>query len=216
MKRFVFVIGLTSLAFFYFQCAGTSQKLSEPKEEGVLIIGSVLVGSDGFKEIYEHYRAGIEVVIVGRHEVNGKTKQAGYTVWTNGNGYFFLQNVPEGEYSLKGIKTLIGGEYGLTIVSDLKRASDVYYIQPEERIMYTGDYFPFKSEGRVCDLMHHVFMVHRNGQIVHNAIQKSAALEMVRGKKFILPYTHEYFLEKYPISGWRPFIEQDLERITGM
>ena len=67
-------------------------------------------------DFYDVTKSDITVILVGKSIINGEESIEGYRVRTDENGYFFLPNVPQGAYVLKGYEISLGYK-GLTLIT---------------------------------------------------------------------------------------------------
>jgi hypothetical protein len=212
-KKFALTFGLAVLI----ACAAGIKGLKEPtSENSLLVIGSVVFENNYFDDRAEVYQKGIEVAILARYEEDGKTKTKGYWTTSDENGYFFLSNVPKGQYALKGIRLAMGRGTLLTISNPLRYSGSVYVIQRGEHVIFDGDYFAYEPRGRIVNLEHNYFAIdqtsNRTFHVEHLAQAEVEDQKLVTGKILNLPPVEQYFIEKYPQSSWVPLLEKSMAR----
>ncbi len=187
---------------------GLSTRLTTPQEGKMLLIGSVIVENVGYRQRRESYTVGIEVSIMGDEDVAGEMKRVQLTFWADDQGYFCVENVAYGRYTLKGIRiNSPGGDW--TIWNELRMPNERWVVGSiEQRYPFTGDYFYFSPNSNVYNFQHNIFSVVLGGDVYYQNRPR------IRGESFQLNDTYtrgfveEYFIEKYPDSGWRPILEK--------
>ena len=95
-------IALFSL-FWIIQCAGTTDMgrfFEEPNDDGIIIVGNVIIENINQEFSFQNWDLGAQVVILGKTD-DGTTTH--YTVTTDKEGYYFLTNVPAGQYVIKAV-----------------------------------------------------------------------------------------------------------------
>jgi len=186
------ITALTCLFFILFlmNCAASKKTVLEsPKPGKSLLVGAILVENVGLEDVYEARTANIMVVIVGRSEENGKEVTQGYRVKTNADGYYMIQNVPQGSYVIKGIEVDLGYETRMLVSSRWEGNTQFYY--PENLMIdNTVRVWPPPSDQRVIDLQIRYFKSINNAQL---------ALPDIR---YTMSDPEIYFHEKYPEWGW--------------
>jgi hypothetical protein len=186
---------------------GLSTRLTTPQEGKMLLIGSVIVENVGYRQRRESYVQGIEVSIMGDEDSAGEMKRVQLTFWADDNGYFCVENVAYGRYTLKGIRiNSPGGDW--TIWNELRMPNERWVVGSiEMRYPFTGDFFYFSPNSNVYNFQHNIFSVVLGGDVYYQN------RPLIRGEAFQLNDTYtrgfveEYFIEKYPDSGWRPILE---------
>jgi hypothetical protein len=197
-------------------CGGggyVTNRLTEPVGDGMLIIGSVIVENVGYRNRREYYTTGIEVSIMADIEEDGEIVRKSYTIFADDEGYFSIENVPQGNYTLKGIRIFCpGGEW--TIWNELKLPNERWMVGPAEyRYSFTGEYFYFNPMENVYNFMHNVFSVLPGSEVRH------ANRPILRDESFYLNdaysrgFVEEYFIDKFPDSGWTPTLRELLPDI---
>jgi hypothetical protein len=187
---------------------GFSTRLTVPQEGKMLLIGSALIENVGYRQRREHYTTDIEVSIMGDEDREGEIVRTNVTVFADPEGYFCVENVPYGRYTLKGVRIFSpGGDW--TIYNELRMPNERWVVGAASmRYPFTGDYFYFSPNMDVYNFQHNVFSVVLGGDVYY------ANRPRMRGESFHLNDTYErgfveeYFIEKYPDSGWRPILEQ--------
>ena len=93
-----------------------------------------------------------EVVILGRTTTADTISH--YIVSTDKNGYFALDNVPDGLYGIKAVIVPLFGSQPLKLVNPMESPSSEFYRMrhPEREIEYDGIYMPGKAKNGVVDL----------------------------------------------------------------
>jgi hypothetical protein len=201
------------LAITLVACAGGMMmfetSLTDPQEGGILLIGSVVVG--GVNEVRE--LEPLAVYVMGDVEQEGEIVRVGYTVTPDVNGFFALENVPPGDYTLKGVQYGWDGIPRHLIWHPMRYGTDRWQRQDWTTIpAYTGEIDAVEQRGRVADFGHNIFIVSSGTDIRHHH------RTMISGETFDLQYSYdrprsaEYFLQQFPGSGWRQALRESLGR----
>ena len=90
--------------------------MQEPEAGKCIVVGALLVENNGVDDFYDAMKSDITVILVGKSIINGEESIEGYRIKTDENGYFYLPNVPQGAYVLKGIELSLGYK-GLTLIT---------------------------------------------------------------------------------------------------
>jgi len=207
-KIFLFIFILVAL-----NCAGSLTSMKEPVEGKNLIIGSIIFENNGYKNRNDVYVGNLEVAIIGIYNQNGDEKVYGKLVFTDENGYFFIPNVPDGKYAVKGIRVNLSGQAYLTIANEFRTAVDNYQIQPTENIVYSGSFFDNHANNRIINLKHNYFTIHANSEIRHGAYDRIDDFKASNGEILSRPLIYESFISKYPESGWNNYLRQIIEQL---
>jgi len=115
-RKFIFITLIISI--FIFNCSSSVQMVPEPLENKNLLIGSLLFDIDGYEDNFTTIRRNIEVAIVGKFVKDGIIENFGQWATTDENGYFFIPNLADGEYAIKGFRTHLIGIGNLTIENE--------------------------------------------------------------------------------------------------
>ncbi len=192
-------------------CAATLPKMEEPAEGKNLVIGSVIFENNGYQDRNDVYFDNIEVAIIGIYKENGKEKVFGKWTRTDKNGYFFIPNVPDGRYALKGLRINMSGQAFLTIVNEFRTLVDNYKIWPTENITFSGEYFKTEPQNRIINLKHNYFTFFQNREIRYGAYDKIDQFQASNGDVITRPMIFKYFIENYPQSGWNKYLQKILD-----
>jgi len=207
----LFALGIIAIGLA--ACAGgmmmIETTLTEPQEDGILLIGSVVVG--GVNEVRE--LEPLMVYVMGDIEQEGEIVRGGFTVVPDANGFFAIENAPPGEYTLKGVQYGWDGIPQYLIWHPMRYGTDRWQRQDWKTVpAYTGEFTGTDQRGRVVDFGHTIFIVSSGTDIRHHH------REMISGETFDLPYSYdrprsaEYFLQQFPGSGWRQALRESLGR----
>jgi hypothetical protein len=121
---------LIALSFVILSACGPSVsqlKMIEPENGKCIVAGAILVENNGVDDFYVAHKSKIIVVIVGKSTINGEESIEGYRIKTDENGYFFLPNVPQGAYVIKGIELSLGYGGQTLITSRWDGARQIYH-----------------------------------------------------------------------------------------
>jgi hypothetical protein len=195
-------------------CAGGgySTKLTIPQEGKMLVIGSVIIENVGYANLRESYTQDIEVSVMADIEEEGKTVRKGITIFADKDGYFCIENLPQGRYTLKGVRAYTpGGDW--VIYNELRMPNERWVVgNAANRYSFTGEYFYFSPVLDVYNFNHNIFSVLPGGEA------RYANRTIMQNESFYLSETYtrglvvEHFIEKYPDSGWIPILEQLLPK----
>jgi hypothetical protein len=197
-------------------CAGVMMELEapeEPVEDGILIIGNVIVENINQELDFENWDFPADVVIIGK-SYDGVMNH--YTVATDSKGYFVLPNVPSGTYGIKAVILPLFGTQPVKLVSPLISLSHDYYRMrhPEEEIEYTATLLPHESTGNILnlDILWLGLRVADVEGITRDRIGKvlvESAINSCENKQFWTDgYNYsranplDYLKAKFPESGW--------------
>ena len=203
-------------ALLVMSCAGVMMELEgpeEPVQDGVLIIGNVIIENISQELDFESWDFPADVVIIGK-SFTGEMNH--YTVTTDSKGYFTLPNVPSGTYGIKAVILPLFGTQPVKLVSPMISLSQDFYRMrhPEEEIEYTATVLPNESTGRVLnlDILWLGLRVADVEGITRDKIGKvlvESGIESCENKQFWTDgyiYTREnpldYLKAKFPESGW--------------
>ena len=175
--------------------------------DSMLVIGRVIVQTAPELDEMDVAMDKIEVTIIG---ITEQKKILRIVTYTDENGYFAVGDLPKGQYAVKAIYTSLGSKY-LRLVNDLKTPRSRFKIYQDEFYPFTADYFPFKPNGRVLSLKHNIFQL-ENPQIASYPISEFVFFrmknyELVDGRILNEGPVEEYFIKKYPNSGWKEHLE---------
>lgn len=186
---------------------------AEPVDDGILVIGNVIVENINQELDFENWDFPADVVIIGQ-SLDGEMNH--YTVTTDSKGYFILPNVPPGAYAIKALILPLFGSQPVKLVSPLISVSPEFYRMrhPEEEIEYTATWLPNESDGRILnlDIMWLGLRVADVEDISRDRIGKilvGGSIDSCENRQFWTEgyvYTREkpqdYLMQKFPDSGW--------------
>ena len=197
------------LSIFYLSsCTPTIQMLLEPIKEKNLLIGSLILDIDGYRDEFLTIREGIEVVIVGRIFNNGRFQSFGQWATTDENGYFFIANVFDGEFAIKGFRIHISGIGDIIISNELTDPQRNYYeLNVHDSIFFSGNIFDIKPYHRVVNFKHNIFTLNRDEIIHFSRYEKLKEKKLSTGEIVNSPSVPNYFYEKYSETGWNKFLQ---------
>lgn len=211
MKSKRILLALGSL-LVHLTCSSTEQMLPEPLPEQNLIIGSLLLDIDGYQDNFATIEKNIEVAIIGSVEKNGKIQRFGQWATTDENGYFYLPNVPAGEYAIKGFKTRWSGIGDLVIANELVDPQRNYYeLLESDIIAFTGDLLDVRSDRGVINFGHNIFTLHRGGMIRWQRYDRIRDMKLATGEIIQRPPVAYYFAEKFATTGWENILNLHLK-----
>lgn len=199
------------ISLLIISCAGSVKMLPEPMEEKNLLIGSILFDVNGYNDKYLTVRENIEIAIVGNYVEKGELKKFGEWTITDENGYFYIANVPDGEFVIKGFRIHSVGAENLTISNELLDPNENYYELKNEDIIYLqANYFDTASRQRIVNFGHHIFTIHANAFIQHERYDALRNVKLSTGEIVSEPPVPQYFLEKFSGTPWTRYLESDM------
>jgi hypothetical protein len=205
------------LAIYILSCAGSKsslQNLQEPAEDGMLIIGNIIVENINQGLSFETWDFPCEVVILGRATASDTLSH--FTITTDDQGYFALENVPSGLYGIKAVIVPLFGSQPLKLVNPMESPRSEYYRMrhPEREIEYTGIYMPGKEKDGIIDL-NITWLGLRAAEVEGisgdkiGVVMRQTFSEKIENKQF---WTNgvsitrekplEYMKQKFPQSSW--------------
>jgi len=195
------------IILIFLHCSTSAVMLSGPDADKRLLIGSLILDINGYQNTFALIQGNIEVAIVGRYVENGILKNFGRWTTTDERGYFFLANVPDGEYALKGFRTHLIAIGDLNIINELHDPQRNYYeLLNDEIITFSGDLFDTKSKHRIINLQHNLFTLYPNEVIDHHRFAQLKQIKVSPGNFLNEPPVPVYFLENYNESGWDDYL----------
>jgi hypothetical protein len=197
-------------------CASSSQVMKdwqEPAGGTVLIVGNILVENINQGYGFENWGLPIEIVIIGKDEEGMIHK---YQTTSDDKGYFYIPNVPLGQYHLKEILLPISGSRPIRIVNDWDSPTSKFYqmSHPERSIEYTTNWFPPRSNDKIVNF--NIMWFGLRAAQISNISEKTVGETLFTQKKEALnsyrffpdgtPYSRieplKFFQTKIPNSGW--------------
>ena len=187
---------------------GLSTVLTEPEGDSMLLIGSCIVENVGWRDRQEFYTDNIEVSFMADIEVKGKVARKSYTIWAQDDGYFCVENMPNGIYTLKGIRIFSpGGEW--TIWNELRMPNERWMVAGGGHYYsFTGEYFHFSPLLNVYNFGHNIFSVLPGGDVRYYNRYRMNNEMFHLADSYTRGFVEQYFIDKYPDSGWTPILKQ--------
>lgn len=203
---------LMLIAICFLNCGTSIQTLPEPMQDNNLVIGAIIFDIDGYQENFTTLYRNIEVAIVGRYIKDGMIQNFGRWATTDENGYFFIPNVPDGEYAIKGFRTYVIGLSELTIENQLIDPMYNYYeLDDENTISFGGELFDTRSDRRIVNFKHNYFKLHRSKIVNFTRFDKVDDLKLSMGDVLNRKPVPVYFIEKYEGSSWENYLIMQLK-----
>jgi hypothetical protein len=208
---------LSCIACFMLGCAGSASSLAtlpEPANDNVLVIGNVIVENINQGLQFETWDFPSQVVIIGKSSASDTLSH--YTISTDDQGYFALENVPSGLYGIKAVIVPLFGSQPLKLVNPLDGPSSEYYrmLHPEQDIEYTAMYIPGKEKNGIVNLninwlgLRSADVEGISGDKI-GVVIRQISTEKIENKQF---WTNgvsisrdeplEYMMKQFPQSGW--------------
>ena len=203
---------LLVVAINLFNCSSSVQMLPEPVENKNLLIGSLIFDIDGYQDNFTAIRQNIEIVIIGRSVKEGDFKNFSQWTTTDENGYFFIANVPDGDYAIKGFRTHLIGLGNLIIENELMDPERNYFeLKNSDIISMTGNLFDVRPNQRIINFHHNIITLHRSGIIEDEKYDRLQEVKLATGEILNCPPVPIYFMEKYEGSGWDSFLSLQIK-----
>ncbi len=196
-------------------CAGVMMELEapdEPTDDGILIIGNVIVENINQGLGFKNWDYPANVVIIGRSD-DGVMNH--YTVTTDSKGYFAHANAPPGKYAIKAVILPVFESHPVKLVNPLESSFSEFYRMrhPVREIEYTADWLPGQQEGRIINfgITWMALQAALVGDISENIgkVIVGKSTEALKNRKFWIAgyvYTREkpldYLKQKFPDSAW--------------
>lgn len=202
MKIYSMLIVLL-VTFQLLNCSSSVQMVPEPVEQKDLLIGSLIFDIDGYQDNFQTIFKNIEVAIIGRYVQDGQLKNFGHWVTTDENGYFYIANVPDGEYAIKGFRVQLIGLGNIGIENELDDPEQNYYeLSDEEMIGFSGELLDTRSHQRIVNFKHNIFTLHRTRIVDHKRFDRLQNIKLSTGEVLNDPPVPVYFMERFEGSGW--------------
>ena len=197
-----------SLIILLASCGGgLSTRLTDPaSDDAILIIGSSMI--EVVMGMQESYTSGQEISIMADQEVEGEYVRKAIIIWAEDDGYFCVENLPQGRYTLKGVR-MIGNRGGdFTIWNELRMPNERWMAGPGSyRYSFTGEYFSDSPRLNVYNFQHNIFSLTGGGVVNFYRMAKLEDDRFHLASSYTKDYVENYFIAKYPDSGWVPILE---------
>lgn len=200
------------ILIFSLNCGTSIQTIPEPLQDQNLVIGSIIFDIDGYEENFTTLYRNIEIAIVGRYVKDGMFRDFGRWTTTDENGYFFIPNVPDGEYAIKGFRAYLIGLGDLTIENELIDPQYNYYeLDAENTLSFGAELFDTRSNQRIINFKHNYFKLYRSKIIDFKRFDLIRDLKLSMGDLLNRNPAPVYFIEKYEGSGWDSYLNMQLK-----
>lgn len=209
-QHFLFILILIFIVSL--SCGTSIQTLPEPIQDNSLIIGSIIFDIDGLENNFTTLYRNIDVAIVGRYIKDGMMHHFGSWTTTDDNGYFFIPNVPDGEYAIKGFRAYLIGLGELTIENELIDPQYNYFeLDPDNSIAFGAELFDTRSNQRIINFKHNYFKLHRSKMITFMRYDRIDDLKLSMGDLLNRKPAPIYFIEKYNVNNWNSYLNMQLK-----
>lgn len=183
-----------------------TSELTQPQEGKMLLIGAVIRGSvsSSFKIRRKYWP--VEVCIMAEIEENGSMVRKLFTVFTDENRYFVLENIPQGKYAIVGVRN----NSSTTLIWNDMRIPHERWVMKSGSVLppVQGDIWPWKAIGQVYNFGYNIWInTHSNEMEYYNLAELNGESFGSR-RSYTQPRIEEYFIRKYPDSGWVPILRQ--------
>ena len=205
MKKYIILIYL--IATFTLSCGSSAKLIEEPEDDKCILIGSIILEIEGYKNRYITAMEDIEVAIVGRYYSEGKEKSFGRWVRTDESGYFFIPNVPQGDFAIRGIQFTDISTGEIQIVNQLLDPTrDYYELNRGDIITLVGLRFDVASNQGVVNMKHNIFNLYTNELIDHKRVNELKDYKSVEGSLIYSSPVPLYFQEILQGTGWEKYL----------
>ena len=200
MKNFVSALLIFLAITILSGCGSTVSQINmqEPEEGKCVVVGAVLVENNGVDDFYDVSKSDITAIVVGKSIINDEEQIEGYRLKTDQNGYFFLPNVPQGAYVLKGIEISLGYK-GVTLITSRWDGARQIFIPTGKMIDYVVRSWPEEILECVNDMGISYLMIDPSMGIYSDTYS-----ELRNTVLALKSFTHtmsnpvKYYQEKYP------------------
>ena len=203
MKKYLILLLIVGM--LQFQCGGGKQvALTAPVGDNILIMGGILVENLTFSSLgrYETIESGIDLVVLGKSEKGGEIK--GYQIVSDNSGYFYLENVPRGQYIIKGAKAILEDQSEVRFMNDWQDNRIRFYrlVRPEQTIDFSAVYFPKQEmQGKILNIGIGYFGL-EPGSISYKTLTELKNQKLGTEKVHNRLNPLDYFKSKFPDSAW--------------
>lgn len=186
---------------------GYSTKLTDPaSDEAILIIGSSTV--EVVSGMQEAYTTGQEISIMADQEVDGEYVRKAIIIWAYDDGYFCVENLPKGRYTLKGVNMTGNRGGSFTIWNELRMPNERWMAAGASyRYSFTGEYFQTSPRLNVYNFQHSIFSLTGGGTVEYFRMAKMENERFRLSTTYTRDYVENYFIKKFPDSGWVPILQ---------
>ncbi len=209
MKQIKKIIIFIWIVFFY--CGPSIQLIEEPVDDGNLIIGSLVLDINGYQDNYLTIKENIDLAIVGRVYKRGKFRNVSFWAVTDEQGYFYVANVPEGEYAIKGFRLGLMGAEDMVVVNELNDPQRNFYeLREQDVIPLSGNLLDTKSQHRIINFEHNIFTIFPNGIVRFERHDQLSNFNLLTGETINRPLTEIYFMDKFENSCWTKYLQMSI------
>jgi hypothetical protein len=194
--------------------ASTLNVITEPASGGLnMVVGALLIENMGVDFKSETLSGKVDVYLVGKKKSDNSI--VSYKLKTDNNGYFCVENVPAGNYLIKGVRVMVGSKYEAKVVNDLELPNSGYYLQRniQDPIIMEAEWLPKQPDDRVLDLgFLYIGFQPTGGEagLSYNLLIENFDFadnkELNLGKTYNLVTPFDYFKSKFPESPWFKFV----------
>ncbi len=203
MKKYLVLLSI--IGMLQFQCGGGKQvALTAPVGDNILVMGGILVENLTFSSLgrYETVEAGIDLVVLGKSEKDGEIK--GYQIVSDNSGYFYLENVPKGQYIVKGARAILEDQSEVRFMNDWQDNRTRFYklVRPEQVIDFSAVYFPKQEiQGNILNVGIGYFGL-EPGSISYKTLTELKTQKLGTEKVHNRLNPLDYYKSKFPNSAW--------------
>ncbi len=200
-------LAISILFIFLLNCSSSEQMMPEPIEQRNLLIGSIIFDIDGYRDNFTTIRHNIEVAIIGKVVKGDEIQNFSQWTVTDEQGYFFIANIPAGEYAIKGFRTHLIDLGNMVIENELIDPQRNYFeLKNSDVIAMTGELFDVRSNHQIVNFRHNIITLHRNGIIENERYDRLQDFKLSTGEILNAPSVSIYFIEKFEGTGWESYL----------
>ncbi len=181
----------------------SSSELTQPQEGKMLLIGAIITeGMNPFKK----QPLPAEVCITAEIEENGRVLRKLFTVFTDEERYFALENMPQGKYAIVGVRN----SSGTSLIWNNMRIPNEQWVSTSSSVLppFQGDIWPWEPIGKVYNFGYNIWVNTYFDEVEYYNLPVLDGESFGTRRSYTRPRIEEYFIRKYPESGWIQELQQ--------
>ena len=180
-----------------------SSELTQPQQGKMLLIGAVITDN---LSAFRKQPLPAEVCIIAEIEENGRVIRKSYTVFTDEDRYFALENMPQGKYAIVGVRN----SSGTALIWNNMRIPNEQWVSMSSSVIppFQGTIWPWKPIGQVYNFGYNIWIRTNFGEVEYYNLAALDGESFGTRRSYKRPRIEEYFVRKYPESGWIPTLKQ--------
>ncbi len=209
LNRIIFRSLMALIALLFVSCSVSkivrlpSSELTQPQEGRMLLIGAVI--TEGMSAFMKQPLPA-EVCITAEIEENGRVIRKSFTVFTDENRYFVLENMPQGKYAIVGVRN----SSGTSLIWNNMRIPNEQWVSMSSSVLppFQGNIWPWEPIGQVYNFGYNIWVHTYFGEVEYYNLPVLDGESFGTRRSYTRPCIGEYFIRKYPDSGWVPMLKQ--------